>query len=121
MCGRSSRRRRCRIQRRRRVASAICRACRQAEFRRLYTMLYTDTIAAIATPVGEGGIGIVRLSGPDALPILRRLFRPRRDAVGWRPQQMRYGWLVDQTGATIDEGLAVYFQAPHSYTREDVV
>ncbi len=83
--------------------------------------MYDDTIAAIATPVGEGGIGIIRLSGPDALPILRRLFRPRRDTEEYRPQHMRYGRLVDETGATIDEGLAVYFRAPHSYTREDVV
>jgi tRNA modification GTPase len=84
-------------------------------------MLYTDTIAAVATPVGEGGIGIVRLSGSDALPILRRLFRPHQGSDQYRPQQMRYGRLVDQHDVTVDEGLAVYFRAPHSYTREDVV
>ena len=83
-------------------------------------MLYDDTIAAIATPVGEGGIGIIRLSGPDALPILRQLFRPRGGEV-YRPQHMRFGRLVDAGGATIDEALAVYFRAPNSYTREDVV
>ena len=83
--------------------------------------MYNDTIAAIATPVGEGGIGIVRLSGPDALPILRGLFRPSRGSEVYRPQQMRYGRLVDGMGRTIDEGLAVYFRAPRSYTREDVV
>ena len=84
-------------------------------------MLYTDTIAAVATPVGEGGIGIVRLSGSDALPILRRLFRPHRGAEHYRPQQMRYGRLIDHAGHTVDEGLAVFFRAPHSYTCEDVV
>src|SRR5688500_10155507 len=84
-------------------------------------MLYTDTIAAVATPVGEGGIGIVRLSGPDALPILRRLFRPHHGSEEYRPQQMRYGRLVGEDDTTVDEGLAVYFRAPHSYTREDVV
>lgn len=84
-------------------------------------MLYTDTIAAVATPVGEGGIGIVRLSGPDALVILRRLFKPNHGSQQYRPQQMRYGRLVDQQGSSVDEGLAVYFRAPHSYTREDVV
>jgi tRNA modification GTPase len=84
-------------------------------------MLYNDTIAAIATPVGEGGIGIVRLSGSDALPILRQIFRPRGHSPSFRPQLMRYGWLVDSVGATVDEGMAVYFRAPHSYTREDVV
>ena len=84
-------------------------------------MLYHDTIAAIATPVGEGGIGIVRLSGADALPILRRVFRPARANAPYRPQQMRFGQLIDGTGAAIDEGLAVYFRAPASYTCEDVV
>lgn len=84
-------------------------------------MLYADTIAAVATPVGEGGIGIVRLSGPDALPILRRLFSPNHGSELYRPQQMRYGRLIGEDGVTVDEGLAVYFRAPHSYTREDVV
>lgn len=83
-------------------------------------MLYTDTIAAIATPVGEGGVGIVRLSGADALPILRRLFEPARSGP-FRPQQMRYGTIRDDEQRTVDEGLAVWFKAPHSYTREHVV
>lgn len=84
-------------------------------------MLYTDTIAAVATPVGEGGVGIVRLSGRDALALLRRIFHPLRGGDQFRPQQMRYGQIVDRAGAAVDEALAVYFRAPHSYTREDVV
>lgn len=84
-------------------------------------MLYTDTVVAIATPIGEGGVGIVRLSGQDALPLLRRIFRPRHGGDQFRPQQMRYGRIVDRAGAAVDEALAVYFRAPHSYTREDVV
>jgi tRNA modification GTPase len=84
-------------------------------------MLYDDTIAAIATPVGEGGIGIIRLSGPEALSILRSVFRPRSASNTWKPQRMRYGRIVNDAGEPIDEGLAVYFRAPHSYTREDVV
>lgn len=84
-------------------------------------MLYTDTIAAIATPVGEGGVGIVRLSGADALPILTRVFRPLRGGDRYHPQQLRYGRVQDQAGNAVDEALAVYFRAPHSYTREDVV
>jgi tRNA modification GTPase len=84
-------------------------------------MLYTDTIAAIATPVGEGGVGIVRLSGSDALAILGRLFRPLRGGHSFKPQMLRYGRIVDSGGQTVDEALAVYFKAPHSYTREDVV
>lgn len=84
-------------------------------------MLYDDTIAAIATPVGEGGIGIIRLSGPDALKILQRLFRPFHGGDHYEPQHMRYGRVLAQDGASLDEALAVYFRAPHSYTREDVV
>ncbi|MBK9709844.1 MAG: tRNA uridine-5-carboxymethylaminomethyl(34) synthesis GTPase MnmE [Kouleothrix sp.] len=81
-------------------------------------MLYDDTIAAIATPPGEGGIGIVRISGPDALAILRRIFAPAR-AGAWRPFRMRYGSVVAD-GAAVDEGLAVYMRAPRSFTAEDV-
>ncbi len=82
-------------------------------------MLYDDTIAAIATPPGEGGIGIVRISGPDALPILERVFIPARRGA-WRPFRMRFGRLTDNNGATVDEALAVYMRAPHSFTAEDV-
>ncbi|WP_043097237.1 tRNA uridine-5-carboxymethylaminomethyl(34) synthesis GTPase MnmE [Kallotenue papyrolyticum] len=84
-------------------------------------MLYTDTIAAIATPVGEGGVGIVRLSGPDALAIARRIFQPRHGGDTYRPQLMRYGRVIDAEGRSVDEALAVFFKAPRSYTREDVV
>jgi tRNA modification GTPase len=84
-------------------------------------MLYTDTIAAIATPVGEGGVGIIRLSGIEALSMLQRLFQPMRGSARYKPQMMRYGRIVDGSGHTVDEAMAVYFKAPHSYTREDVV
>lgn len=81
-------------------------------------MLYDDTIAAIATPPGEGGIGIVRISGRDALCILERVFWPVR-AGTWRPYRMRYGRVVDQAGETVDEALAVFMRRPHSFTAED--
>jgi tRNA modification GTPase len=81
-------------------------------------MLYDDTIAAVATPPGEGGIGIVRLSGPDALPILQRLFQPARPGA-WRPFRMRYGRVRAADGAVVDEALAVFMRAPHSFTAED--
>lgn len=84
-------------------------------------MLYTDTIAAIATPVGEGGVGIVRLSGPDALSSLQRIFTPMRGGRRFKPQMLRYGRIIDAEGQTVDEAMAVYFKAPRSYTREDVV
>jgi tRNA modification GTPase len=82
-------------------------------------MLYDDTIAAVATPPGEGGIGVVRVSGQEALPILERLFQPARRGA-WRPFRMRFGRVVADTGATLDEALAVYMRAPHSFTAEDV-
>jgi tRNA modification GTPase len=83
-----------------------------------------DTIAAIATPVGEGGIGIIRLSGPDAGHILRRLFVPASPLPGGRPQPrtLHYGHVVDPaSGQVVDEVLAAYMPAPATYTRQDVV
>src|SRR5437762_11315552 len=73
-------------------------------------MLYDDTIAAIATPSGEGGIGIVRVSGLDALAILRRMFAPARPGA-FHPYRMRYGYVQDADGARVDEALAVYMRA----------
>lgn len=83
-----------------------------------------DTIAAIATPVGEGGIGIVRLSGPDAANILERLFVPASPLPAGRPQPraLHYGHIVDPaTGQVVDEVLAAHMPAPATYTRQDVV
>ena len=81
----------------------------------------TETIAAIATPPGVGGIGIVRISGPGALSILRALFRPRRPVRDFVSHRLYYGTLVDGRQQVIDEILAVYMKAPATYTREDVV
>ena len=83
-----------------------------------------DTIAAIATPVGEGGIHIIRISGPDAVPIASNLFQPQggEKVVDIAPQKVVYGNLVDpDTGGTVDEVLLIRFCAPHSYTGEDVI
>ena len=79
--------------------------------------MYQDTIAAVSTPIGEGGIGIVRLSGPDALSIAGKLFdRPLQD------RRLAYGHIVDPTDAeAVDEVLVSYMAAPHTYTREDIV
>src|SRR3569623_1842883 len=75
-----------------------------------------DTIAAIATPPGRGGVGIVRVSGPEApsiaAAILGRVPPPRH---------ADYRVFRDSDGSTIDHGLALYFPAPHSYTGEDVL
>ena len=84
-----------------------------------------DTIAAIATPYGESGIGIVRLSGPEAKGIAERIFRPRsprRGAATLETHHIRYGEIVDpDAGGVIDEVLLTFMAAPKTYTRQDVV
>ena len=80
-----------------------------------------DTIAAISTPPGEAGIGIVRLSGPEAEPIARRLFRPRRPRGHWQSHRLYLGHFLDSQGHVLDEVLLTLMRAPHTYTREDVV
>jgi tRNA modification GTPase len=75
-----------------------------------------DTIAAAATPVGRGGIGIVRVSGPD-VPQLAHSLLGRLPEVR-RAQRAEFR---DAAGAAIDQGLVLYFQAPHSYTGEDTL
>jgi tRNA modification GTPase len=83
-----------------------------------------DTIAAISTPLGQGGIGLVRMSGPDALRVARRLFRPGRGRtdVQWPPFRLRHGYITDPaTDERVDEVLAAYMPAPRTYTRQDVV
>ncbi len=75
-----------------------------------------DTIAAIATPPGKGGVGIIRLSGPEALAIGRAVTGkelPQRKAI--------YSHFSDEHGSTIDTGVALYFAGPKSFTGEDVV
>jgi tRNA modification GTPase len=84
-------------------------------------MYFEDTIAAIATPLGCGGIGIVRLSGPSAESIGLKIFK-RIKGGGFESHRLLYGHFVDPlSGATIDEGMAVLMSAPNSYTREHVV
>jgi len=79
------------------------------------------TIAAIATPPGPGGIGIIRVSGKAAHDVYHHFFRPFRPKRPLQSHLLRYGWMVDpETGRRIDEVLAVFMRAPHTYTREDV-
>lgn len=75
----------------------------------------TDTIAAIATAPGQAGVGIVRVSGPKAAVIAEQMlgFMPR-------PRYAHYGPFKDRQGDLIDEGIALYFPNPHSFTGEDV-
>ncbi len=76
-----------------------------------------DTIAAVATAAGRGGIGILRLSGPAALAIARRL--TGRDQ--FRPRYAHRADFHDAEGTRLDDGLALYFPGPHSFTGEDVI
>ena len=81
----------------------------------------TDTIAAIATAPGTGGIGIIRISGPEALPLLHKLFVPRKPRKHFISHTLYYGTVINRDGQVLDEALAVYMRPPHTYTREDVV
>lgn len=81
-----------------------------------------DTIAAISTPRGEGGIGIVRISGNNALDILEKIFKPKSGKAikGLRNYSINYGHIFD--GETlVDEVLVSIMKAPNTYTREDIV
>jgi tRNA modification GTPase len=81
-----------------------------------------DTIAAIATPYGEGGIGIVRISGPEAKKVAEKIFRPRRGTATLVTHHIRYGEIIDpREGAVIDEVLLTFMAAPKTYTRQDMV
>lgn len=99
-----------------------------------------ETIAAVATPPGEGGIAVIRLSGSEAITVAQRLFRPqskKKDEGNLRARTMHYGRFIDlgkgdmsgvvingavreEDGEVIDDGLLTLFPAPNSYTGEDV-
>lgn len=92
----------------------------------------SDTIAAIATPPGSGGIGIIRVSGPDAVSAATALFRRSGGAscdlenavppVEWESHRLYHGFIVEpEAERVIDEVLVAVMRAPRSYTREDVV
>ncbi|MBS7458964.1 tRNA uridine-5-carboxymethylaminomethyl(34) synthesis GTPase MnmE [Coralloluteibacterium stylophorae] len=76
----------------------------------------TDTIVAIATPAGQGGVGVVRLSGPQAPAIAREVAGPLPP-----PRTVRYARFLDADGSILDDGLLLCFAAPASFTGEDVV
>jgi tRNA modification GTPase len=77
-----------------------------------------DTIVALATPPGRSGIGVVRMSGGKALPIARAMLRGPEV---WEARHAHLADLTDRDGHTIDQVIATYFQAPRSYTAEDMV
>lgn len=82
-----------------------------------------DTIGAITTPLGESGIGAIRISGPDAYAVGDKIFKSK-SAVPLkerRDRSIQYGTIVDENGTCIDEVLALIMKGPHSYTAEDVL
>ncbi|MDD2851247.1 MAG: tRNA uridine-5-carboxymethylaminomethyl(34) synthesis GTPase MnmE [Desulfuromonadaceae bacterium] len=84
-------------------------------------MYIRDTIAAVSTPPGNGGIGIIRISGPQAAEVGHIIFRPIHDG-GLVSHRFSFGTVCDGvSGTPIDEAMAVFMRAPRSYTREDVL
>lgn len=80
-----------------------------------------DTIAAISTPVGEGGISIIRISGDDAVKVAQRIYKGK-DLVKVATHTINYGHIVDpDTDQEVDEVMVSVMRAPHTYTREDVI
>ena len=83
-------------------------------------MQLDDTIVAIATPPGRGGLGVVRLSGRDARTVAAQILRFPSGAA-WRAWHARSAELTDPQGKPIDQAVVTFFEAPRSYTTEDVV
>ena len=84
-------------------------------------MIHTDTIAAAATAMGSAGIGIIRISGPEAFAVLEKVFRPKNEKKVMREQSgytVHYGMAVDGD-QVLDEVLVMLIRGPHSYTAED--
>jgi tRNA modification GTPase len=82
-----------------------------------------DTICAISTPAGEGGIGIVRISGRKAHPIVKSIFKPRKKSGEFSPlpRTLYLGYIINPNdNSEIDEVFAVFMNAPHTYTCEDI-
>ncbi|WP_100550940.1 tRNA uridine-5-carboxymethylaminomethyl(34) synthesis GTPase MnmE [Caedibacter taeniospiralis] len=80
------------------------------------TLLNTDTIAAIATAQGKGGVGIIRISGKDAYTIASKITH-----TALKPRHAHFLDFKNTNDETLDQGIALYFKAPHSYTGEDIV
>ena len=82
-----------------------------------------DTIAAVSTPPGRGGIGIVRISGPNARAIAESMLRfpGTEGSPAWKPWSATLAELPDSSGSAVDQVVVSYFAAPRSYTAEDVI
>uniref|UniRef100_UPI003872FE48 hypothetical protein n=1 Tax=Facklamia hominis TaxID=178214 RepID=UPI003872FE48 len=83
-------------------------------------MYQLDTIAAISTALGEGAIGIVRMSGPEAIEYANRLFR-EKDLNQVASHTIHYGHIYREDQSIIDEVMITVLKAPKTYTREDII
>lgn len=84
--------------------------------------MITDTIGAISTPLGEGGIAVIRVSGPDAIPVVDRLFQTKTRLSEADTHTVHYGHILDpETKERVEEVLVTLMRAPRSFTTEDVV
>ena len=77
------------------------------------------TIAAITTSIGSGGVGIIRISGDEALNIVKKIFIPVKEGE-IKPFTLKLGHIIDENKNAVDQVLVSYFKAPKSYTGEDV-
>ena len=80
----------------------------------------TETITAISTAMSDSGIGIVRMSGPEAFEIADRIYKGKKQLSSQESHTVHYGWIKDGED-TIDEVLVILMRGPHSYTGEDTV
>ncbi|RKZ48314.1 MAG: tRNA uridine-5-carboxymethylaminomethyl(34) synthesis GTPase MnmE, partial [Gammaproteobacteria bacterium] len=80
-----------------------------------------DTIAAIATPPGRGGVGIIRLSGADAPTIAKQLLEQGSQSQDLGTREARFSSFIAEDGSIIDSGILIYYPQPASYTGEHVV
>jgi len=80
----------------------------------------SDTIVAISTPPGRGGIGVVRVSGPQSRSIAEAILRFPSDS-SWQPWRARLADLLDRDGGVVDNVVVAFFEKPRSYTAEDVI
>src|SRR6516225_1320143 len=83
-------------------------------------MRLRDTIAAVSTPPGRGGIGVIRLSGPDARVIAERILHLPGDHE-WKAWSAALAWLPDRDNHPVDRVVVTFFASPRSYTAEDVI
>ncbi len=87
--------------------------------------MHNDTVVALATPPGEGGIAVIRISGDESARIIEKLFTGKKSsrikASDLKDRYFNYGYITDDEGQIVDEVMMVYMKAPRTYTREDIV